>query len=350
MINLNSRKALIFSTSALACSSALVIISAYFSGDSAAVLAAASFPDTQNYWAQPFIKSLADRNIVTGYPDNTFRPLKAVNRDEFAAILQKAFNQKSERQIASGSTFKDVPTGYWAAADIKSAYEMGFMKGNANGEFRPKQPISKLEVIVALARNLKLPTTGTGATLGTAVKNNQTATNPPVATEQTATSLPVPAPVATPQSQSVPPRRNRQPMMPMALTTLMQPFMMTPARSVAATTPTTPVAANDNPTPAPTQTAPNPAVVVPITKQPLSPSMVVNKYYQDAAKIPAEAIDDVAEATKAGIVINYPNLRLLNPNQAATRGEISAMIHRALASQGKVPPITDSAAVKYVVK
>ncbi|MCY7337806.1 MAG: S-layer homology domain-containing protein [Chamaesiphon sp.] len=343
MINLNSRKALIFSTSAIACSSALVIISAYFSDDSAAVLAAASFPDTQNYWAQPFIKSLADRNIVTGYPDNTFRPLKAVNRDEFAAILQKAFNQKAERQIASGSTFTDVPNGYWAAADIKSAYEMGFMKGYPNGEFRPKQPISKLEVIVALARNLKLPTTRT------AVNNNQTATNPPIAAAPTATSLPVPVPVATPQIQSAPPQRNRQQMMPMALTTLMQPFMMTPARSVAATTPTTPVAANDNPTPAPTQTAPNPAVVVPITKQPLSPSMVVNKYYQDAAKIPADAIADVAEATTAGIVINYPNLRLLNPNQAATRGEISAMIHRALASQGKLPPITDPAAVKYIV-
>ncbi len=344
MINFNSRKALILSTSAIACSSALVIISAYFSGDSAAVLAAASFPDIQNnYWAQPFIKSLADRNIVTGYPDNTFRPLKAVNRDEFAAILQKAFNQKAERQIASGSTFTDVPNGYWAEADIKSAYQMGFMKGYPNGEFRPKQPISKLEVIVALARNLKLPTTGT------AVNNSQNATNTPIAAAPTATSVPVAAPVATPQPQSVPRQGNRTPMMPMALTTLMQPFMMTPARSVAAT-PTPPVAANDNPTPAPTQTTPNPVVVVPITKQPLAPSMVVNKYYQDAAKIPAEAIDDVAEATKAGIVVNYPNLRLLNPNQAATRGEISAMIYRALASQGKVPPITDPAAVKYVVK
>jgi len=342
MINFNSRKALIFSTRAIACSSALVIISAYFSGDSAAVLAAASFPDTQNHWAQPFIKSLADRNIVTGYPDNTFRPLKAINRDEFAAILQKAFNQKAERQIASGSTFTDVPNGYWAAADIKSAYEMGFMKGYPNSEFRPKQPISKLEVIVALARNLKLPPTAT------AVNNSQTATNTPIAAAPTATSVPVAPPVATPQPQSAPPQRTRPQMMPMALTTLMQPFMMTPARSVAAT-PTQTVAANDNPTPAPTQTAPNPVVVVPITKQPLAPSMVVNKYYQDAAKIPAEAIDDVAEATKAGIVVNYPNLRLLNPNQAATRGEISAMIHRALASQGKLPPITDPAAIKYII-
>ncbi len=343
MINLNSRKALIFGTSTIACSSALLIISAYVSGDSASVLAAASFPDTQNYWAQPFIKSLADRNIVTGYPDNTFRPLQSIDRDEFAAILQKAFNQKAERQIASGSTFKDVPNGYWAAADIKSAYEMGFMKGYPNGEFRPKQPISKVEVLVALAQNLKLPNTGT------AVKNSQKATNTPIAAEPTAASLPVAAPVATPQIQSVPRQRNRQPMMPMAMTSLMQ-FMIAPARSVAAIAPTTPpVAAIDNPTPVPTQTATTPVIVVPTTKQPMSPSMVVNKYYQDAAQIPVEAIGDVAEATMAGVVVNYPNLRLLNPNQAATRGEVSALIHRVLASQGKLPPITDPAAVKYVV-
>jgi len=68
-----------------------------------------SFPDTQNYWAQPFIYALAQRKIVTGYPDNTFRPEKSVGRDEFAAILRQAFDKAPERHIASGSTYKDVP-------------------------------------------------------------------------------------------------------------------------------------------------------------------------------------------------------------------------------------------------
>ncbi|MCX7596637.1 MAG: S-layer homology domain-containing protein, partial [Fischerella sp.] len=40
-----------------------------------------TFRDVQpNYWAQPFIQRLAQRNIVAGYPDGTFRPEQAVQR------------------------------------------------------------------------------------------------------------------------------------------------------------------------------------------------------------------------------------------------------------------------------
>jgi S-layer homology domain len=73
-----------------------------------------SFPDTQNYWAQSFIQNLAERNIVTGYPDDTFRPEQPVARDEFAAIVRQAFSQPSERRIATGSVYKDISQGYWA--------------------------------------------------------------------------------------------------------------------------------------------------------------------------------------------------------------------------------------------
>ena len=109
-----------------------------------------SFPDTQDYWAQPFIHKLAEHNIVRGYPDNTFRPEQPVGRDEFAAILRQAFSQPSERNIASGSVYKDVRQGYWAAPAIEESYEMGFMKGYPGGEFRPYQSISRVEVSISL--------------------------------------------------------------------------------------------------------------------------------------------------------------------------------------------------------
>lgn len=260
-----------------------------------------SFPDTQNYWAQPFIQNLAERNIVTGYPDNTFRPEQPVDRDEFAAILRQAFSQPSERKIASGSVYKDVPKGYWAASAIEEAYEMGFMKGYPGGEFRPNQPVSRVEVLVSLAQNLNLPTTAA-------------AINKPTAA--------VLAPV-----QPVPRRRaKRQLMMPLAMTTLMQPLMQIPAKATAAV----------NPVPA-SRTSQRPV------------SLVVSDYYQDAAQIPQYAVDDVAATTAAGIVVNYPDRRRLNPTRPATRGEVSALIHQALVSQGKAAPIADQTAVQYVV-
>jgi hypothetical protein len=260
-----------------------------------------SFPDTQNYWAQPFIHNLAERNIVTGYPDNTFRPEQAVDRDEFAAILRQAFSQPAERKIASGSVYKDVPQGNWAAPAIEEAYEMGFMKGYPGGEFRPHQPVSRVEVLVSLAQNLDLPAT----------------TTKPVAAVAT------PAPV-----QSVPHRRAKRPLMfPLAMTVLMQPLMATPARATAAA----------NSAPASSNASQRPV------------SLVVSDYYQDAAQIPQYAVDDVAATTAAGIVVNYPDRQILNPTRPATRGEVAAFIHQALVSQGKAAPIADQSAAQYVV-
>ncbi|MBD0302562.1 MAG: S-layer homology domain-containing protein, partial [Tolypothrix sp. T3-bin4] len=65
---------------------------------SGAVVAAptsnASFPDIQDHWARPFIEPLAEKNILAGYLDGTYRPNQPVQRDEFAAVIRQAFNQE----------------------------------------------------------------------------------------------------------------------------------------------------------------------------------------------------------------------------------------------------------------
>lgn len=96
--------------------------------------------------------------------------------------------------------------------------------------------------------------------------------------------------------------------------------------------------------PAPTSsTQPTPNSNVP--KRPL----IVGNYYRDAAQIPKYVVDAVAKTTAAGIVVNYPNLRVLNPNQAATRGEVAALIHQALVYQGKITPLPTNRATNYIV-
>ncbi|PSB42201.1 S-layer homology domain-containing protein, partial [Chamaesiphon polymorphus] len=174
------------------------------------------------------------------------------------------------------------------------AYEMGFMNGYPGGVFRPKQPITKVQVLTSLARNLELPSTAA----------TTPATQPPANT------------------------RAKKPMMfPLAIMTLMQPFMTTPANAVAAVTP---------PTASTTPPAPNRKIVI-------------SEYYRDAAQIPKYAVDAVAKTTAAGIVVNYPDPRVLNPNQAATRGEVSALIHQALVAQDKISPLPADRATKYIV-
>jgi uncharacterized surface protein with fasciclin (FAS1) repeats len=202
---------------------------------------AINFPDVQaDYWALPFIQGLAARNIIAGFPDGTFRPEQAVTRAEFAAMIQKAFNQSLVRQLPAGG-FRDVPAGFWAASAIQEAYESGFMAGYPNNLFLPNQQIPKVQAIAALANGLNL----------------------------------------------------------------------TPTDSV---------------------------------------ENILASNYTDAGQIPGYAINQVAAATQANLVVNYPDIKTLSPDRALTRAEAAAHLYQALVRLGQVPALpTNVAAANYIV-
>jgi hypothetical protein len=258
-----------------------------------------TFSDVKSsYWAEPFIQGLAARNIVTGYPDGTFRPEQPVDRDEFAAIIRKAFDQPAIRQIQSGAVYKDIPANYWATRPIEEAYQQGFMSGYAGGYFRPNQPVSKVEAIVALNKGLNLTTSASAVTVPTVAQR--------VVPEQTTRKA-----------------VKRRILMPLAFTTLMQPLLIPKAQAVPAN------AVNLN----------SPA------------SFIITNTYADAKKIPQYAVGDVAAATEKNLVVNYPNTKVLNPTKPATRGEITALIYQTLVYQGKIEPLAiNSSASQYIVR
>ncbi|HEY9736236.1 MAG TPA: S-layer homology domain-containing protein [Trichocoleus sp.] len=324
----------------------------------------ASFPDTQGHWAQPFIQTLAEQDIISGYPEGTFQPDSLVRRDEFAAILRQAFNQAPERQLADGSVFPDVPAGYWASNAIEEANEAGFMTGYPDGTFKPDQDISRVEALVALAQNLglestaeaRVPTAAPAAGVASAPANAPATADPAAASGQ--------------QSNQTAPTANRQRrntfMMPMALTTLMQPFVTPPQRrqaavsgsgsgggatasapSTASNTSAAPATPSNEETPEATTSE---ATTAAIAEPQQLPSAVVSNQYADAPEIPLYAVEPVAAATEAGIVVNYPDPQILNPNRPATRAEIAAFIHQALVKQGRLEPLSDSTVENYVVR
>ncbi|NDJ20319.1 S-layer protein [Nostoc sp. B(2019)] len=109
----------------------------------------------ENFWGRRFINVLSSRGILKGFPDYSFRPNQPVNRAEFAAILQKAFDQKLSKTTTA---FKDVPVKFWANPAIDQALSRGFLKGYPNKTFKPQQKISRAQVLVALASGLNLKT------------------------------------------------------------------------------------------------------------------------------------------------------------------------------------------------
>lgn len=118
-----------------------------------------TFPDIRDHWAQRYIQALADKNIISGFPDGTFKPNAPVTRAEFAAIVTKAFPQASQNN--STIEFVDIPRVFWGYNAIQNAVRKGFLVGYPGRIFQPSQQIPRVQVVVALASGLNLSSNNT---------------------------------------------------------------------------------------------------------------------------------------------------------------------------------------------
>jgi hypothetical protein len=106
-----------------------------------------------NFWGRRFIDVLSSRSILKGFPDYSFRPNQPVNRAEFAAIVQKAFDQEPSKTAIA---FQDIPAKFWATPAIDRAISAGFLTGYPKKTFKPQENISRVQVLVALVSGLNL--------------------------------------------------------------------------------------------------------------------------------------------------------------------------------------------------
>ncbi|MEO0768166.1 MAG: S-layer homology domain-containing protein, partial [Cyanobacteria bacterium J06649_4] len=109
------------------------------------------------YWASPYVQALTEANIISGFPDSTFRPDEEMTRAQFASILSGGFPTDTVREPI---TFSDVPADHWAAGAIFSAYAKGFLSGYPDGTFGLDQPITRMEVLLSLTSGLGIDTSG----------------------------------------------------------------------------------------------------------------------------------------------------------------------------------------------
>jgi hypothetical protein len=112
------------------------------------------FPDVPgDYWASPFIATLAEQDIITGTPEGEFEPEQPVTRAEFAIQLQEAFDREAGQELIE---YGDIPEDDAATEAIREATQMGFLTGYPGGSFRPNESVSRLEVLIALVSGLNL--------------------------------------------------------------------------------------------------------------------------------------------------------------------------------------------------
>ncbi|AFZ12432.1 S-layer domain-containing protein [Crinalium epipsammum PCC 9333] len=117
---------------------------------------AVKFSDVpKDFWARRYIEALSARGIIQGFSNGTFRPNATMTRANFASQLQKAFEKEPSFKIPN---YKDVPSTNKALPAIKETARTGFLRGYPGPIFRPKEPVHRVEVLVALANGLGLKT------------------------------------------------------------------------------------------------------------------------------------------------------------------------------------------------
>ena len=114
-------------------------------------LAADSLSDLRGHWAQPYIEALVSQGIMSGFDDGSFRPDEPITRVQFATIVQKAFSPTPRQP---GANFSDVSQSFWGYDAIQTAYRSGFLSGYPNGQFKPNEPLTRIQGIVGLAKGL----------------------------------------------------------------------------------------------------------------------------------------------------------------------------------------------------
>ena len=104
----------------------------------------------KSFWAYGPINQMLEENILSGYPDGTFRPNNAITRAEFAKIMVLALDLKEDKDTKNVK-FSDVEPDFWANDYIKiaSKYLAGYEE-NGKKTFSPNQHAIRADVAIAL--------------------------------------------------------------------------------------------------------------------------------------------------------------------------------------------------------
>jgi parallel beta-helix repeat protein len=182
--------------------------------------------------------------------------------------------------------FKDVPDSYWAQTFIQELTSKNIIKGFPDGSFRPNDPVTRAQFAALLSQAMNKQTVRSRATFTDVASTNWAAT----AIQKAYT------------------------------TGFMSGYSATTFR--------------------PNENISRVQILVSLANglgyAPTKPVDTTLQLYSDATTIPAYARNSVAAATENRMVVNYPNLKLLNSNKPATRAEVAAFIYQALVRSGQI--------------
>ena len=115
----------------------------------------ASFSDVQDQWFAPAVEEMAQRGLIGGFPDGTFRPGDWVKRGEGAKMTAQAVGQLPYTLPQTGKgDFADL-NGHWSAKYVRQLLIEEIIEPEDYGtNYGPNQNLTRLEMVRMLLRLL----------------------------------------------------------------------------------------------------------------------------------------------------------------------------------------------------
>lgn len=104
-----------------------------------------------------YVNAGTERDLVRGYPDQTFGAGRPITRAEISALLVRVIGLEPGQPSPAGLPFTDrqaVPD--WAAGYIASAYSRGMVRGYPDQSFRPQSGATRAEAVCLIYRALAM--------------------------------------------------------------------------------------------------------------------------------------------------------------------------------------------------
>lgn len=117
--------------------------------------ASSRFSDMGSYnsWAGASVEFLAAYGITTGTGDGaTFSPASTLTRGDYILMLYRTFGFSS---TAAAGNFTDVAAGSYYAEALAYAKALGIATAEADGSFRPNDPVTRQDAMVFLLRAMQ---------------------------------------------------------------------------------------------------------------------------------------------------------------------------------------------------
>lgn len=112
------------------------------------------FSDTNpDSWYVKYVYTANKKNIVSGYPDQTFKPNNTVSKAEFLKILFKAMKVEVEDSVEE-NPYNDVGKNTWFAPYFAKAKELGVLEDSSS--IYPSAQMTRQEIADSIYRVMKL--------------------------------------------------------------------------------------------------------------------------------------------------------------------------------------------------